>query len=107
MSASHAIQVKLNDAGRGAFFIEENTERLAEMEVGIQKNNLAVFHTEVSERLQGQGIAGRLLAEMVKYAREHNLKIIALCPYVKAQFERHPEQYADVWNRDWHRSDVE
>src|SRR5689334_7557079 len=96
ISSPHTIQLKLNDAGRGAFVIEENNERLAEMEIGIRKNNLAVFHTEVSEKLQGQGIAGQLLATMVKYAREHNLKIIALCPYVKAQFERHPDQYADV-----------
>lgn len=103
--STHNIQLKLNPANRGAFVIEENGERLAEMEIGINNKNLAVFHTEVSEKLQGQGIAGQLLATMVSYAHENGLKIIALCPYVKAQFERHPDQYADVWNRDWHRGD--
>jgi predicted GNAT family acetyltransferase len=39
---------------------------------------------------------------MVGYARERKLKIIPLCPYVQAQFKRHPDTYADVWNQHWH-----
>jgi uncharacterized protein len=39
---------------------------------------------------------------MVDYAREHKLKVIPLCPYVNAQFRRHPDQYQDVWNKTWH-----
>jgi predicted GNAT family acetyltransferase len=96
------IELKLNANGRGAFVIEENNERIAEMEIGIAGNNLTVYHTEVAEKLKGQGIAGKLLSTMVDYARAHHLKVIALCPYVLAQFKRHPEQYADVWNQNWH-----
>ena len=36
---------------------------------------------------------------MVDYARKHDLKVIPLCPYVHAQFKRHPDEYADVWNK--------
>jgi predicted GNAT family acetyltransferase len=96
------IQLKLGDNGRGAFLIEKGNDRLAEMGIGIANGNLTVYHTEVSEKLQGQGIGSKLLAAMVAYARKHQLKIIALCPYVLAQFKRHPEQYADVWNQNWH-----
>jgi predicted GNAT family acetyltransferase len=96
------IKLKLNDNGRGAFVIEEGDERLAEMEISISQGNLTVFHTEVSDKLQGKGIASQLLSEMVKYARDHQLKVIALCPFVSAQFKRHPEQYNDVWNQNWH-----
>jgi predicted GNAT family acetyltransferase len=94
----------LNDNGRGAFVIEEGTERLAEMEIGISGNNLTVYHTEVSEKLKGKGVASQLLGTMVKYARDHQLKVIALCPFVHAQFKRHPEEYADIWNQHWHPS---
>jgi uncharacterized protein len=44
-----------------------------------------------------------LLSTMVDYAREHKLKVIALCPYVHAQFERHPDKYSDIWNKNWHK----
>ena len=96
------IKLKLNDRGRGAFVIEEGNERVAEMELGIAGNNLTVYHTEVSEKLKGKGVAGQLLSKMVEYARKHQLKVIPLCTYVQAQFKRHPEQYQDIWNRSWH-----
>lgn len=96
------IKLELNDQGKGAFLIETGGERLAEMQIGIEGPNLTVYHTEVSPKLKGQGVGSQLLSTMVEYARSHQLKVIALCPFVNAQFRRHPEQYADVWNRDWH-----
>ena len=96
------IQLKLNDAGRGAFFLEEGGERVAEMEIGITGKNLAVYHTQVSEKLKGKGVASALLETMVAYARKHDLKVIALCTYVLAQFKKNPEQYTDIWNQHWH-----
>ena len=96
------IALKLDTDGRGSFFIDQAGERLAEMVISITDNNLTVFHTEVSEKLKGQGIASKLLSTMADYAREHKLKVIPLCPYVSAQFKRHPELYNDIWNKDWH-----
>ena len=96
------IQLKLNDAGRGAFVIEKDGDRIVEMEVGIQNGNLTVYHTEVAEMLKGQGVASKLLSEMVAYARKNKLKVVPLCSYVLAQFKRHPEQYVDIWNKSWH-----
>ena len=95
------IQLKFDGDGRGAFVIEGDNERLAEMVIAIDKENLTVFHTEVSDKLKGQGAGSRLLSAMVDYARKHKLKVIALCPFVSAQFKRHPELYADVWNQNW------
>lgn len=99
----NAIELKLEGNGKGAFVIDGAGHRLAEMAIGIMGNNLTVYHTEVSEQLKGQGVASQLLLTMVTYAREHNLKVIALCPYVSAQFRRHPEQYQDIWNQHWHK----
>jgi hypothetical protein len=99
----HNIELKNFDNGRAAFVLEEGAERLAEMEFAIQGDNLTVYHTQVSEKLQGQGVAGELLSTMVDYARKNNKKVIPLCPYVHAQFKRHPEQYADIWNQNWHK----
>jgi predicted GNAT family acetyltransferase len=96
------ITLKLDQDGKGSFFIDQEGERLAEMVISIADKNLTVYHTEVSEKLKGQGIATRLLSTMVAYAREHKLKVIPLCPYVLAQFKRHPEEYKDICNQHWH-----
>lgn len=96
------IHLQLNDIGRGSFVIEKAGEKFAEMEIAVSEGNLTVYHTEVAETLKGQGIASKLLSEMVSYARTNNLKVIPLCPYVLAQFRRRPEQYADIWNKTWH-----
>lgn len=98
------IKLALNEKGHGAFVIEKEGERLAEMVIAISGSNLTVYHTEVSEKLRGHGVAAKLLTAMVTYAREHKLKVIALCPYVSAEFKRHPAQYADIWNQNWHSS---
>ena len=97
------IELKLESNGTGAFVIEEAGKRIAEMTIGISGNNLTVYHTEVSDQLRGQSVASKLLSTMVRYARDHQLKVIALCPYVNAQFKRHEDQYKDIWNQDWHK----
>ena len=100
---ANKIELKLA-GGKGAFVIEEAGERVAEMEIGIAGKNLTVYHTEVSEKLKGKGVALSLLSTLVAYAREHDLKVIALCPYVSIQFQRNQELYKDIWNKDWHKS---
>lgn len=97
------IQMELNANGRGAFFMDDNGRRVAEMAFSIEGGNLTVFHTEVDDTLKGKGVSSRLLESMVKYVRENNLKVIPLCPYVNLQFRRHPEQYVDIWNKEWHK----
>ena len=98
----HEINLNLSDNGRGSFVVEEGNEIVAKLDISIAGNNLTVFHTEVNEKLKGQGVASQLLSAMVDYARMHNKKVIALCSYVLAQFQRHEDQYADIWNKDWH-----
>jgi predicted GNAT family acetyltransferase len=97
------IELKLNGTGRGAFVLEKEGKVQAEMGIGIQNENLTVYHTEVAGSLKGQGVGSQLLSAMVDYSRAHQLKVIALCPYVLAQFKRHPDQYADIWNKNWHK----
>lgn len=94
------IQTDINEQGSGEFFIEQNDERVAKMVVQVADGKLTVSHTEVDDALQGQGIAGDMLTTMVDYARAHSLHVIPTCSYVKSQFTRHPEQYADVWKKD-------
>jgi uncharacterized protein len=94
------IEFELNEKGRGAFYIMDGEERIAEMLLSISGKDMNVYHTEVAPKAEGKGLAKRMLNEMVAYARKNNLKVIALCPYVHAQFTGHPDEYADVWKKD-------
>ena len=95
------IELNLDEELHGAFVIEEGRKQLAEMEFAISGENLVVYHTEVPEAYSGRGFANRLLMQMVDYARKNKYQVIALCTYVSTEFKRHPEDYADVWNKDW------
>ncbi|MGE5519283.1 MAG: GNAT family N-acetyltransferase [Candidatus Dadabacteria bacterium] len=91
------VTLELNDNLKGAFFIKEGEEKLGEMAVSITGDKLIVYHTEVLPKAEGKGLAKDMLIAMVDYARTKSLKVIPLCPYVHAQFERHPDEYIDVW----------
>ena len=91
------VQLTLNEKKHGRFYINENEEQIAEMQIGISGNDLTVYHTEVLPDYEGHGLAKKLLSAMVDYARKNQLQVIALCPYVFAQFKRHPQEYDDIW----------
>jgi predicted GNAT family acetyltransferase len=92
--------LKLDEKKQGAFVINDGTEQLAEMVLAIVDKDLTVYHTEVSPKAEGQGLAKILLNAMVNYARKEGLKVIPLCPFVHAQFKRHPEEFKDIWKRN-------
>jgi len=81
---------------KGAFFIEKDGEWVAEMTyIKSGEGEITIDHTEVDESIEGEGIGKDLVAEGVKFARENKLKIVATCPFVKAEIEKNPD-YADV-----------
>jgi uncharacterized protein len=85
-----------NDEKKGAFYIEENNKLLAEMTyVWAGTDRIIIDHTEVSDELSGKGIGKQLLAKSVEFARKNNLKIIPLCPFAKAIFDK-VEEFKDV-----------
>jgi len=53
---------------------------------------LDLQHTEVPPSGHGQGVGDALVRAALAYAREHNLHVIATCPYVQAWLRRHPEE---------------
>ena len=94
------VKLNLNEKGHGAFYIMDGAEQMGEMVISVSGSNLTVYHTEVSTKAEGKGLAKKLLTALAEYARGEGLKVIPLCPYVHLQFKRHPEEYSDVWNKD-------
>jgi len=50
-------------------------------------------HTVVPEAFEGKGIGGRLASYAMQYARDHDLKVIPLCPFMAAYMKRHAETH--------------
>lgn len=84
------------DGNKGSFFVEEEGERIAEMTYVMSSNTLVIFdHTEVSPSLKGQGVGRKLVEAGVQMAREKGWKVVPLCPFAKAEFDKHRE-YHDI-----------
>ncbi len=91
------IKLESQAHGQSVFKAFEDDGLVGSMLVHISGNSLKAMHTEVDPAHEGKGIAHQLLDAMVAYARENKLQVDPLCPFVLAQFRRHPELYADVW----------
>ena len=93
------IQFKIDDQKQGSFYIELDGKQVAELDLSIENNLINAYHTGVRKELEGQGVAGKLFDELVKYARENELKIIPTCSYILAKFRRNPDGFSDIWQR--------
>ncbi len=68
----------------------------AEMTYSRASDKLVIIdHTGVPEALSGQGVAKALAQYAVDDARVRGHKIIPLCPFMAAEFRKHPE-WGDV-----------
>lgn len=84
------------DGKGGSFDYELDEKKLGEMVYVMAGEKLMIIeHTEVDESLKGQGIGKRLLEELVKYVRQHDIKVVPLCPFANATFKR-TKEWQDV-----------
>ena len=60
---------------------------------------LALVHTEIDPAHEGRGLGAVLVQGALDDLRERGLKLIPICPYVRAWLGRHPE-YADLVTDD-------
>lgn len=80
------------DGNNGSFIYYLEGRKLAEMVYVISSEKLMVIdHTEVDESLKGQGIGKKLLATLVEYVRAHEIKVIPMCPFAQATFQKTTE----------------
>lgn len=80
---------------RGAFFLERDGERLAQMTYTVAGTRVIIDHTDVDDRLRGTGMGRQLVDAAVQWARKENARLMPLCPYAKSVFDKTPD-YSDV-----------
>ena len=54
------------------------------------------FHTEVDERYAGRGLGARLVTFALADTTDAGMRVVPVCPYVRAVLLRHPELAADA-----------
>jgi predicted GNAT family acetyltransferase len=62
-------------------------------------DRIVLVHTEVSPAREGQGLASRLVAGALDDIRATGLRVVPVCPFVRAYLRRHQE-YEDLVTTD-------
>jgi len=63
----------------------------------LSPTRIIADHTGVPDVWRGTGVGLKLVERLVADARAEGVKIIALCPFVKAQARKHPD-WQDVFD---------
>ncbi|HAI84584.1 MAG TPA: GNAT family N-acetyltransferase [Chitinophagaceae bacterium] len=85
-----------DDGKKGRWLAYDGNKEVGLMDfVYAGTDKFIIEHTEVYEGNEGKGYGKALVQAAVDFAREKHLKIMPLCPYAKAVFDKTPA-YADV-----------
>ena len=87
------LPIEREDHGHKGRYVVRNADGVeAEMTYTRSGDSrIIVDHTGVPDAFRGQGIGARLVTRAVEDARAEAKAILPLCPFVAAQFRRHPE----------------
>lgn len=64
-------------------------------------SQLRLVHTEIDPRFQGAGLASTLARTVLDQAREQQLSVLPVCPYISGWIAKHRD-YADLVPADRH-----
>lgn len=77
----------------GRIYVEVQGELLAQLTyVAIDADTIDINHTFVSDTLRGQGIATRLMEEVIKLSQREQKRCVASCSYARSWLNKHTEQ---------------
>lgn len=57
---------------------------------------IVLSHTEVPKAMEGQGVGSKLAKAAFAYAKENELKVMPLCPFMASYLRRHRDEYAGM-----------
>ena len=68
------------------------TTRAGQIEYRSHPGVVVLVHTEVDPAFAGRGLGERLVAGALEDLRARGLKLVPVCPFVRAYLRRHPDQ---------------
>lgn len=91
MSMDQENTVRNNTADRRFELMIEGKLSMIGYMMADENTTIVFTHTEVPEELEGRGIASRLAKAALEFAKNKELAVLPLCPFVKSYIQRHPE----------------
>jgi uncharacterized protein len=70
--------------------------QLSVLEYTFKNHRLFLTHTEVPPALEDRGLGTTLAHAALEYARQNDLTVIAICPFVQEYVGSHPEYQSFV-----------
>ena len=67
-------------------------ELVGEIRYRTEPGVIVLVHTDVAPSAEGQGVGSRLVAGALDDIRARGLRVVPVCPFVRAYLRRHPEQ---------------
>lgn len=61
----------------------------------LQPGLITLMHTEIDPAFEGQGVGSRFVEAVLDDIRRRGMRVLPICPFVRAFIQRHPE-YADL-----------
>lgn len=90
------VITKIDNGNKGIFQAKDNDIIAGEMSYSwAGTDKIIIDHTEVNPNFSGKGVGKLILMEIVKFAREKQIKILPLCPFAKSVFDK-TEKIKDV-----------
>lgn len=83
---------QINEGHKGFFRAMDNGKEAGRMTfTRAGEKGLVIDHTDVNPDYRGQNIGTQILMELVRYARENEIKVMPLCPFAKSVFDKKKE----------------
>ena len=70
--------------------------QLSVLEYTFKNHRLFLTHTEVPPALESRGLGTELAHAALEYARQNELTVVAVCPFVREYVNSHPEYQSFV-----------
>ena len=96
-----AVRIEKQESGRRGRYVGriDGVDGEAQLVFTVRGPGLiSADHTEAPESMRGTGAALALVEHMVADARAAGFKVVPVCPYVQAQYRKHPD-WSDVMTR--------
>lgn len=85
-----------NNTEKNRFEYEVNNHIAVADYILTKDDRIVLTHTEVPKSMSGQGIGSKLAKTAFEYAKNHQLSVMPLCPFMASFVRRHRDEYADM-----------